>query len=272
MKLWASRIVRSLVVLVGIIVLTSFTIDATDTLNGSQSALSFLAKQATETGCPQNMTELNLGERSLCIDSYENSLSSQCPQKNPNSVLDMQNNVNDNDCISTSLANETPAVFVSFHQAQTFCARRGGRLPNSYEWYDAALGTPDDDSCNLNGTLAATGIRNECVSARGNYDMIGNAWEWTDGEVIEGTFEERLLPPNGFVSNADRAGLAVETAEAPSPLFNNDYFWSNKATRAVMMRGGFYRSGEDGGIYSVHADIEPTFGSGAIGFRCVIDR
>lgn len=38
-----------------------------------------------------------------------------------------------------------------------------------------------------------------------------------------------------------------------------------------MMRGGFYRSGEDGGIYSIHADIEPTFSSGAIGFRCVID-
>jgi len=271
MKLWASRIVRSVVVLIGIIVLTSFTIDATDTLNGSQSALSFLAKRATEKGCAENMIELNLGERSVCIDAYENSLSSGCPLQTPGSVLDMQRNVNDRDCAAVSLPNKTPVVFVTFHQAQTFCARRGGRLPDSYEWYDAALGTPDNRACNLNGTLASTGLRPECISSRGTYDMIGNAWEWVDGEVKAREFEGRTLPAPGFVSSADRAGVALETASVPNPLFNDDYFWSNDAPTAVMMRGGFYRSGEDGGIYSIHADIEPTFGSGAIGFRCVLD-
>lgn len=205
MKLWAVRILRSLVVLIGIIVLTSFTIDATDTLNNSQSALSFLAKQATETGCPANMVELNLGERSVCIDTYENSLSNGCPIANVSSVFEMQSNVNESDCSTVSLPDKTPAVLVNFHQAQTFCARRGGRLPDSYEWYDAALGTPDSDVCNIDSTLSVTGTRTECVSARGSYDMVGNAWEWVDGEVKAGVFDNRMLPANGFVSNADRS-------------------------------------------------------------------
>jgi len=273
MKRWVIRIARSFAVIVGIIVLTSFTIDATDALNGSQSALSIFAKKVAETGCPSGMVQLDFADRSLCIDVYENSFAETCPHVRPGSAADTQRNVNDVDCSSVSQSKAIPAVFVTFHQAQNFCARRGGRLPNSYEWYDAALGTPDvNNGCNLNGSLTGAGVYEQCISARGAYDMIGNAWEWVDGQVVDGVLDGVALPPNGYVSEADRAGVAVRTENSPNELFNKDYFWSLPRGSLVMMRGGFYSSGTDGGLYSIHADIEPSFTSTAVGFRCVIDK
>jgi len=271
MKRWMKRGVRSLVVLAGVIMLTSFTIDATDSLDNSQSALSILARKVADTGCQSGMIEVSMSDKTICIDQYENSFSEDCPIGSPLSPLDTQKNVNEIECNSISKADLAPATNVTFHQAQNFCARREGRLPTSYEWYDAALGTPDTNACNLKGSLKTTGNSEECQSARGVFDMVGNAWEWVDSEVKDGHFEGSSLPPTGYVSEADRAGIAIKTGQKPSELFNQDYFWSTPEGSRVMMRGGFYSSGSDGGIYSVHADIEPLFTSAAVGFRCVID-
>ncbi len=271
MKRWVKQGVRSLVVLVGIIVLTSFTIDATDSLNDSQSALSILARKITDTGCPEGMIEMAYSGGVMCVDVYENSFNEDCPFQKPDSALEVQKNINEPECISVSTSGVHPAVNVTFHQAQNFCARRLGRLPSSYEWYAAALGTPDSEVCNLEGSLALTGKNEDCKSARGIFSMIGNAWEWVDGEVKNGKHEEALLPQTGYVAEADRSGVATETSNQPSELFNNDYFWSSLDGSMVMIRGGFYGSGPDGGVYSVHADIKPNFTSAAVGFRCVID-
>lgn len=271
MKRWVWRGVRTILVLVGIIVLTSFTIDATDALNGSQSALSIFAKKVAETGCPAGMVEVNLVDKTICVDQYENSFSMECPVVRPSSAIETQQNINDSDCLAESKADQTPATLVTFHQAQTFCARRGGRLPSSYEWYDAALGTPDNGSCNIDGTLSPAGAHARCQSARGAFDMVGNAWEWVDAAVVNGEYDGVTLPPTGYVAEADRAGVAMRTESTPNELFNSDYFWSTATGSMVMMRGGFYSSREDSGIYAIHADIEPSFSSGAIGFRCVRD-
>lgn len=271
MKRWLGRIGKSVVVLVGVIMLTSFTIDATDALNDSQSALSIFAKKIADTSCPKDMVEVSLAERTYCIDSFENSFSGECPFVRPNSTFDTQKNVNEVDCQTLSLGGQMPAVYVTFHQAQNFCARRGARLPTGEEWYSAALGTPDSAVCNIAGSLSSAGKHEACVSARGVYDMIGNAWEWVDAEVRSGDFEGRQLPETGYVAEADRDGVAVATTGQPNELFNSDYFWSEQEGSVVMMRGGFYGSGSDGGVYSVHADIEPSFSSVAAGFRCVID-
>lgn len=263
---------RGALVLVGIIMLTSFTIDATDTLSGSQSALSLFARKAVDSSCPAGMLEIGLAERSYCIDIYENSFTDDCPLGRPMSAADVQTNINDQSCGTQSVAEVVPAVFTTFHQAQTFCARRGGRLPSSLEWFEAALGTPDGDQCNLDSNLVAAGSYESCVSARGAVDMVGNAWEWIDAPVENRVYDGATLPPSGYVTAADRSGVAMATDSRPDPLFNKDYFWSLPEGRLVMMRGGFYRSGDDGGIYSVHADMEPSFTSAAIGFRCVIER
>lgn len=268
-KLWFAF--RSLLVVLGVVLLTSFAVDATDALNGSQSALSIFAKKVAEGDCPTGMVRLDMADKSICVDAYENSFSADCPVSRPASVFDTQKNINITDCQAVPEPGVTPAVFVTFHQAQSLCARRSARLPSPYEWYDAALGTPDSNVCNIDGTLGPAGQWEACVSARGSFDMVGNAWEWVDGAVTNGTYNGVTLPQNGYVSEADRAGVALKTDTRPSPLFNDDYFWSAAEGSHVMMRGGFYSSGSDGGLYSIHADIEPSFSSAAIGFRCVKD-
>jgi hypothetical protein len=272
MKLWISRTARVIVVLVGIILLTSFTIDATDSLNGSQSALSILAENFSSTlECPEGMRQIDSADHSYCIDVYENSFVPDCPLTQTSSMGETQQNINALDCVTQSVSNVSPAVFVTFHQAQNFCARRQARLPTQYEWYEAALGTPDIGVCNVDGSLSLAGVFSECVSARGIFDMIGNVWEWIDAEAVDQSYNDRPLPPTGFVESADRSGVALKTTTTPQILFNEDYFWSVAEGTKAMMRGGFYNSKSDGGIFAVHADLETSFSSGGIGFRCVTD-
>ena len=268
---WFKHGVRFVLVTVGIIALTSFTIDATDALNGSQSALSILARNATEGGCDKGMVKVELADRSYCIDQFENSLGDECTAQVPSSASDSQTNVDAGECTSETKAEEKPWTFISYHQAKLACVNRGGRLPSPGEWYEAALGTPGIDGCNLEGSLSETGNFPTCQSSRGVFDMVGNVWEWVDTTIESGSFAGRELPDEGFVTEADSAGVAVITGSDGSELFGQDYFWSNGEGTQAMMRGGFYGSGEDGGVYAVHTKVTPSFSSGAIGFRCVMD-
>ena len=269
---WLKGGVRFFLVTGGIILLTSFTIDATDSLRNSQTALGIFARSVTEGECPNGTTRIDLGERGYCIDIYENSVGPECGLTTPTQSIDTKNNIARRDCLSESVADSVPWTFVTYHQAKELCAKRGMRLPSSDEWYEAALGTPVDEvSCNVEGTLQKTGVTESCVSAREVYDMIGNVWEWVDEEVQDGTYNDRTLPEEGYVAEADAEGVALATAEGPQELFDDDYFWHTKEGSFVMMRGGFHGSGEDAGIYSIHTETAPSFASPAIGFRCVLD-
>lgn len=262
---------RWCLVTVGIIMLTSFTIDATDTLNGSQSALSFLARSVTTEKCPADTKEFTLNGRLLCIDIYENSVGEDCVVGKPKSPVDTRNNLNDQNCQAVSLPDATPWLFVTQAQAANICAKKGARLPTPNEWYAAALGTPDTDVCNSNGSLINTGFSKACVSGVGAYDMVGNVWEWVAGEVVDGQYNGRSVPEEGYVSEIDSAGVAVVSTSSASLIFNEDYFWSKTEGVYAMMRGGFYGGGPDAGLYSTHSAIESSFSSGATGFRCVKD-
>lgn len=259
-----------MLVTVAIVVITSFTIDATDTLRGSQSALSILAKNALESSCPAGMKEINLSDKSICMDIYENSANEQCPNLVLQSSEQTQTNINEADCLPTSAAEVLPWANVNFHQAKALCARAGKRLPSASEWYEAALGTRDD-SCNLNGHLETTGKDEECLSARGMYDMVGNVWEWVDEEVTLGQYHDRALPEEGYVKEADNDGVATVTDTKPDSAYGSDYFWHNPDGIYSMMRGGYYGAETDGGVYAVHTKIKPSFSSAAIGFRCVMN-
>ncbi len=266
---WVRRSARWLFVSVGIVVLTSFSIDATDTLRGSQSALSIFARQAAIGGCPAGMTAVDLADGTLCVDTYENSVGPSCPEPLPQSEFATKSNVDTAGCNAASVAGAIPWTYVSYHQAKTLCAKRGARLPTPLEWYEASLGTPDSSSCNINGGIAPAGAAPACLSVRGMYDMVGNVWEWVDGEVTDGTYSGRMVPPEGYVAEVDTAGVPTQTEGVPSATYGNDYFWSDATGTYALMRGGFYGSRSDGGVYAVQAKIAPSFASAATGFRCV---
>ncbi len=263
------KLLRWVFVSVGIIVLTTFSIDATDALRGSQSALSIFARQAVEGECPSGMQRVDLAGGSLCIDVYENGVGEACPLKSPSSSLDTKTNMETAGCQAVSAPEVSPWTYVSFHQAKTLCAARGARLPSPEEWYEAALGTPDSDDCNIAGGGSTVGRFAACVSARGMYDMVGNVWEWVDGEVVDGSFAGQLVPAEGYVHEVSSAGIAIVTEPAPSPMYNDDYFWSDSVGTYALMRGGFYGSGTDAGVYATHAKTVSSFASPATGFRCV---
>lgn len=269
MKL-ALRGLRWLLVLVGIIVLTSFTIDATDTLRGSSTALSGLLKNATTPQCPEGTVRLELAEGTYCIDQYENSVGVNCPIKNPKTALDTKQNIDASACQAVTQSDQTPWTSVTLTQAKSLCIKREMRLPTPLEWYEAALGTPADERCNINSGGAQTGVRSECVSHRGVNDMVGNVWEWVEAVVINGQYENRSLPEEGYVAGSAADGLANATANTPRALYDNAYFWIGSEGEYALMRGGYYGSGDDASVYTTHAKVAPDFHSTAISFRCLM--
>lgn len=262
---------RFLLVTGAIIGITSLSVDATDALRGSQSALGIFARYATEASCGEGMVAVHGEAETFCIDSYEAGVLEACPFPEPFSVADTASNATAEGCTVVTKPGVQPWRFVSRTQAEQLCARVGKRLPTPHEWYQAALGTVDSQaSCNTaTGQLALTGIRPLCRSGVGAFDMIGNVWELTAGTAVDGKTVEEVLPPAGYVSEMGSLGIATMTTSTPQHLFNDDYFWSNATGSYAVMRGGFYGGYSDSGLYSTQAAISNSFASAAIGFRCV---
>jgi hypothetical protein len=262
------RGLQSVVVVVAIVVLTSFTIDATDTLRGSQTALSILAERVAAPTCPADMRLVDTGDYAFCIDTYEAGVGSSCLVSDPGSPSETALNAVDADCFVTAEVGVVPWRFVTYVQAEQLCARAGKRLPTAGEWYQAALGTVDGLQCNAAGGLANTGEFEGCMSGVGAFDMVGNVWEFVYGEVVSGEFDGAVLPSSGYVLDINGAGIATQTTTTPPQLFNDDYFWSDVQGSTVLLRGGYYGSERDGGLYSTQATVDRNFASGAVGFRC----
>jgi serine/threonine protein kinase len=87
-----------------------------------------------------------------------------------------------------------PVVGVTLHEARSYAAWRGMRLPSAAEWEAAARGAtgtryPWGDEfdasrchCPEAGAQATASVRDhdDGASSAGCVDLIGNAWEWTD--------------------------------------------------------------------------------------------
>lgn len=264
-------IARWSVVSVGIIILTSFTIDATDSLRGSTTALSGLVGSFSDTQCPSGTVEYMFTDQTYCVDKYENSVGAECLHTMPQTVLETKENLEHTPCTAVSQSAALPWTAVTYHQAKALCAKRSMRLLTSAEWYKLALGTPHDDRCNIAGSIATAGAQAECVSYRETHDMVGNVWEWVAAEVENGQYRDRILPASGYVMAVAPDGVAAATDSEPQALYDDAYFWSNASGTQVMMRGGYYDSRSDASIYTTHAGVAADFHSPAIGFRCITE-
>jgi hypothetical protein len=63
--------------------------------------------------------------------------------------------------------------------------------------------------------------------------------------------------------------MATQVAGKTSDLFYSDYFWSTSEGAFGILRGGFFGSRSDAGVYAAHARTVPTSVGTAIGFRCI---
>jgi formylglycine-generating enzyme required for sulfatase activity len=207
-----------------------------------------------------------------CVDLFEASPSERCPHTLPKSPIETQRNIDSADCRSVSVPDALPWSFVTRDQAMQFCARSGKRLPTGEEWYALVLGSADTESaCNVKTQeRSLTGSYKSCIAPSGAYDLVGNVWEWVVDDVVMNTWNNRQLPENGYVQQVDASGVPLQTGEEGNLIFGNDYFWSPSTDASGMIRGGYYDSGSDAGIYTVHADTLTTAASAGIGFRCVL--
>jgi formylglycine-generating enzyme required for sulfatase activity len=212
---------------------------------------------------------MNIASGALCVDLYEASPNASCPVTGVTNAVDTQTNLNEPSCTATSVPEVQPWRFISLTQAQQLCARDGKRLPSSVEWYALALAQADQSTCvvNTNGPQLTGSAR--CVTTAGVFDVVGNVWEWVDGQVTEGALDGRALPESGYVTSVDQQGLVLETSVSPNAEYGDDYAKTAATGVYGIIRGGFYGSQTDGGIFAQNLAVPLDLKTDGVGFRCV---
>ncbi len=258
-------------VVFGAMIITALGIDAADTLNGSSGTLLSQVIRSSDGKCPSGMVSVENIPGISCVDMYESSADAKCPVADPQTLLGSLQNIESPGCVPRSAPGTTPWRYITRDQAMQACARVGKRLPTSEEWYTLSLGIIGvHESCNISSkNISKTGSFNTCLTPHGAYDFVGNVWEWVSDDVMDGIYKSQKLPENGFVAQVDQSGMAVATSDTEQELFGSDYFWSRDEGAYGIIRGGYYDSGIDAGVYTVHADTLPTAASAGIGFRCI---
>lgn len=276
---------RWIVVTVCTVVLTTLGLNAFDNRDDPKNSMLGSAYSAVlgegSSKCPKGMAFVGTATGGFCIDAYEASTNDSCTTKDPASKSQSSDNLAISSCKPVSEAKRQPWRNISRDQAELACARAGKRLPTAPEWYKAALGTPDsatpsETGCNIglrgSGALVQSGSRSECVSPAGAYDMVGNAWEWTQETVTNGMLGTTQLPPEGYITGIDGNGYPIATDhDVPDESFFADYFWMDPTDTRGILRGGYWNSQTDAGQYAINITVPPSFSGEAAGFRCVKD-
>lgn len=274
---------KTALMLFGGMILTSVMIDAADNYQDPAGSLlgSVILRQGGEgeSKCPDGMVLIDTVEERFCLDTYTASAGEDCPHSLPAGAGDTRANLSHSDCQPVSRPEAEPWRYISQSQAQEACQSAGKFLPDGRRWYTAARGTPSDppftpESCHLDNNWGEspglTGSGADCVSHSGSYDQVGNVWEWVDETVVDGRLNDQELPPPGFITAVDNHGTPIATdPDELDPDHSGDRLWLNNRGVRGVMRGGFFGSGRDGGVYSFHAEMTPDFVGRAVGFRCM---
>lgn len=264
------RSLKVVVVILVSIVITALGIDASDSLSGKGGTMLSSVINTSNDICPTGMVEVGAALTFSCVDEYELSAGSGCVVASPQNQFDTEANISQTDCRSESLSSSEPWRFISREQAAVMCARSGKRLPTAAEWYQFALGT-DAKKCNVDsGVVSKAGNYEACTSAYFVKNTVGNVWEWVSDDVISGQYNNRQLPETGYVKQVDNGGMATVTTLEKEAELSGEYFWSIKDGAFAIIRGGYYGSQSDAGVFAVHAHTLPTFSGNAVGFRCVL--
>ncbi len=265
---------KGLVVIVSAVALTTAGIKASDSLFGS-------GQEGGEGSiCPVGMVFVSSPQGGFCIDKYEVSAGTGCAYGDPSNQGETLKNIENPDCQAVSQPDKLPWRNISQNQAALACAKAGKRLPSSEEWMRAVLGTPDklagwkEADCQVQNNWpdqpGRGGSGKNCLSGSGAFDMIGNVWEWVDGSVVDGQFEGRQLPVEGYVKGYDSAGFPTETdAEMGDENYYHDYVWLKRSGTRGIARGGYWGNGAEAGQYSIYIVTEPSYAGIGVGFRCV---
>lgn len=270
------NIFRGAVVTIGAMLLTAAVIKANDSFNPPvRDLVGGVGASAKEARCPTDMVFVSDSGGGFCIDRYEESAGKLCPVADPGNQFDTNSDVSQPLCMPVSVAGADPWTNIPLTEAMELCARVGKHLTKNSEWYRAALGTPDNESdsgCVLGrigeSHAERTGSHSACISSSGAYDMVGNVWEWIDANVVDGSYAGRMLPDEGYVSEADVDGVAVKTGTTSSAIFHGDYLSIDKKGVQGMFRGGFWNMTDKAGVSAINATIPTGFIGVAVGFRC----
>lgn len=251
------------------VLVTSLGVAASDSLKVSSGSLLGSLISSGKPVCPKGTVEVKTSPSFTCVDEYEASASLECANTSPDSHEQTATNLNTVACKADS-RDVLPWVYINRSEASLACARAGKRLPTASEWYQFSLGT-DALSCNVRSQGATISSEfPECISSTGIKQTTGNVWEWTSDDVVDGTYRGRKLPGSGYVDAVDSTGVATSLlADLASSSYLNGYIWSNTSGSFGVIRGGFYGSREDAGVYTVQAQTPSNFSGVAIGFRCV---
>lgn len=261
------RLLKGGVIALAALVLTVVVINASEMVPDSISAV----VSDSESICGPEAIFWQWNDVRLCVDQFEASASGGCPHGVPTNPAATEVNVSSADCQAVSVDGAMPWRFVSLAQAQQLCSRSQKRLPTAEEWYRLALPLTSYDDCVLTMSEASPATSGRCQTPQGVSDMIGNVWEWVDESVSAGAYNGRQLPESGFVIEADAVGIVTKTGDNPSDTYGNDFAVTAADDVYGVVRGGFYASGDEGGLYAVNAAVPFSLRTAGIGFRCVRD-
>lgn len=260
----------SLGIALAALVISTLGIAASDELSGVSGRLAATLGQSKEV-CEAGTTLVAYGSHAVCMDIYEAVPGTGCLYQDPKSELETEVNVANEKCQAVSVENRVPWRYVAYTEAAQLCARSGKRLPTNDEWYKVALGLPGIADCVLEADAPKPGVAAACVTSLGVVNTVGNVWEWMAETISDNSFASRPLPPSGYVTMVDESGVVLTTDTVGDTSFGNDYATIGVSGVQGMLRGGFYGSKDDGGIFSQNFAAPLSLTAVGVGFRCVRD-